>query len=66
MFGMFKSFHVGMDLGRKEFLYRSVLEYICSSFNIWWARVAVYNICCGMHRDGTSNRPLIILKVNME
>ena len=51
-----------IDLGRKEFLWRSVLEYIYLSFNGWCARVAAYGVSWGIHRAGTSNRPLIILK----
>ena len=42
MLAMFRSFHVHIDLGRKEFLWRSVLEYIHLSFNGWCARVAAY------------------------
>ena len=60
--GMFRSFHVHIDLGRKEFLWRSVLEYMHLSFNGWCARVAVYGVSWGIYRAGTSNRPLIILK----
>ena len=63
MLAMSKSFHAHTDLGRKEFLWRSVLEYIYLSFKGWCARVAAYDVSCGTHRAGTSNyRPLIILK----
>ena len=62
--GMSRSFHVHIDLGRKEFLWRSVLslEYMRLSFNGWCARVAVYGVSWGIYQAGTSNRPLIILK----
>ena len=59
--GMFRSFHVHIDLGRKEFLWRSVLEYVNFIFKGWCARVAAYGVSWGIHRAGTSNRPLIIL-----
>ena len=32
------------------------------SFNGWCARVAAYGVSWGIHRAGTSNIPLIILK----
>ena len=60
MLGIFRSFHVHVDLERKEFLWRSVFEYMCLSFNGWCARVAAYGVSRGIHRAGTSNRPLII------
>ena len=40
MLAMFRSFHVHIDLGRKEFLWRSFLEYIHLSFN---------GSLCGVH-----------------
>ena len=60
MLGIFRSFHVHIDLGRKEFLWRSVLEYMCLSFNGWCAHVAAYGVSWGIHQAGTSNRTLII------
>jgi len=62
MFGIFRLFHVHIDLERKEFLWRSVLEYMYLSFNGWCACVAAYGVNWGIHWAGTSNRPLIILK----
>ena len=47
MLAIFRSFHVHIDLGRKEFLWRSVLEYIHLSFNGWCARVAAYGVSWG-------------------
>ena len=47
MLGMFRSFHVQIDLGRKEFLWRSVLGYIHLSFNGLCARVAAYMALAG-------------------
>ena len=45
MFGIFSTFHVDMDLGMKEILWRSVLEYICLSFNIWRAHLTFSKEC---------------------
>ena len=49
MLGIFRSFHVHIDLGRKEFLWRSVLEYMRLSFNGWCARAAAYGVSWGIH-----------------
>ena len=43
MLGMFRSFHVHIDLGRKEFLWRSVLEYVRLSFNGWCANKRAFD-----------------------
>ena len=62
---MSRLFHPVIVLGRNEYLYMSILNYMWASLSEWWEQVFSNGAETGRQRSGTINNFLTILKGRM-